>query len=199
MNQILYDEIKNTLDSKPKKDVYVNLLNKILEEEKGIYEDNVGKCKMISLDTSSTVSGWAYYEAGELITSAEIDFSKEKDTDIRIENMVMGIFNVLNTYMPDIVVIEKNVVGRNAHTERMLGHIVGCVKGWTLANYKEFAMLTPGTWRKEVKGNICCPRKREEAKRWSIQRVKELYSLDVKDNEADAILVGCALIIMRDK
>ena len=72
MNQKLYEEIKDTLNKKPKKGELIGLLQKILDEEKGIYEDNEGKCRMISLDTSSTKSGWAYFEAGELVSSIVI-------------------------------------------------------------------------------------------------------------------------------
>ena len=156
---------------------------------------------MISLDTSSTISGWAYYEAGELISSGEINLSKEKDTEIRIEEMVMKIFNLLSENNPDIVVTETNVVGRNARTERMLGHIVGCVKGWTLTNYKEYATLPPSEWRKAVKyaNGSSCPRGRKEAKEWAIQTVRKIFKKDVSDNEAEAILLGYALIKKRDR
>ena len=40
MNQKLYEEIKDTLNKKPKKGELIGLLQKILDEEKGIYEDN---------------------------------------------------------------------------------------------------------------------------------------------------------------
>lgn len=111
MNQKLYEEIKDTLNKKPKKGELIGLLQKILDEEKGIYEDNEGKCRMISLDTSSTKSGWAYFEAGELVLSGELDYSKEKDSEIRVEEMIMSIYKVLSTYNPDIIVAEKTQLG----------------------------------------------------------------------------------------
>ena len=197
MNQKLYEEIKDTLNKKPKKGELIGLLQKILDEEKGIYEDNEGKCRMISLDTSSTKSGWAYFEAGELVLSGELDYSKEKDSEIRVEEMIMSIYKVLSTYNPDIIVAEKNTVGRNARTERMLGHIVGSVKGYALAFYKEFTTLSPTEWRKAVKKDFACPRKREEAKECAIKMVKDKYGIDVSDNQAEAILIGDALVEIR--
>ena len=44
------------------------------------------------------------------------------------------------------------------------------------------------------------PRKREELKKWDIDKVTELYSKTIQtDDEADAILIGAAYINMWDK
>jgi Holliday junction resolvasome RuvABC endonuclease subunit len=196
MNQKLYDKLSAVNGKTPKSDL-LGVLGEIREEFRGIYEENTGKCKMVSLDTASTKSGWAYFEAGELVCLGEIDCSKEKDSEIRVENMVMELFKILDKYSPDIVVAEKNVVGRNAKTERMLGHIVGCIKGWTLANFKEFSMLSPSEWRKAVKpvNGAACPRERKEAKAWAVARAGQLHNITVSDNEADAVLLGDALVM----
>lgn len=190
-----YEIVKNC--GSKKEDMRI-ALNAVIDEYKPIFEDHSGKVRMVALDTSSTESGYAYFEAGDLKDSGIINHEKEKDPEIRVEDMVMSLYNILNTYIPDIVVIENNVVGRNAKTERMLGHIVGCINGWALSNFKEFVKIRPSEWRKAVKGDIVCPRKRDEAKKWSINRTAELYHIWVNDNEADAILLGTGYVRMMD-
>ena len=198
MNQDLYDKISETINKKPKKEELLSLLKKVKDEYKPFFEDSP-ICKIVSLDTASTISGWAYFEDGKLIESGEINLSKEKDTEIRVEEMVLRIFDVLNKYSPNIIVVEKNVVGRNVKVERMLGHIVGATKGWALDHYKEFVLLSPSEWRAAVKGTVACPNKRKEAKAWSVIRVRQIFQKNVSDNEADAILLGYAVVVKREK
>lgn len=156
-------------------------------------------CKMISLDTSSTVTGYAIFVNGKLKESGTIDMKKEKDSVIRMEDMCLAIINLLNKQRPDIVVAELNVIERNAKTQRMLSEIIGVLRGWSLCNYAEFVTLEPTVWRKLVKfGDESLPRKREELKKWSVARVEVLFDMQVSDDESDAILVGQARINMMD-
>ena len=71
--------------------------------------------------------------------------------------------------------------------------ILGAVYGWCLVHNVYFEMLRPTEWRalisKEKKG-----RKRDELKAWSVRKVKELFGIDVTDDESDAILIGLAYV-----
>lgn len=154
------------------------------------------KYRMVSLDTSSTKSGYAYWENGELIESGLLDTSKEKDREIRLEDMCLSVIKVLDKYKPKTVVIEMTVVERNAQTQRILSEIVGVVRGWTLCNYAEFVSMRPTQWRKLIcDTDEKAPRKREECKTWSVQKARQLYNYALDDdNISDAILVGRARI-----
>ena len=201
MNYNLYNRIVEAVENKKitKADL-VSLINEVREESRGTWEETPeGESKIISIDSSSTITGWALYENGHLKDSGIINLKKEKDSVIRCETMVMEIFELLKKYSPNTIVVENNVVGRNAKTERMLGHIVGTIEGWSLANFAEFVLLSPSEWRKAVKpaAGPSCPKKREEAKQWSINRVSELFGKAVNDDEADAILLGYALCLKR--
>lgn len=152
-------------------------------------------CKMVSIDSSSSISGYAYFENGILKNSGRIDLHKEKDSEIRIENMCLNLIDILNQYKPDIVVVEMTVVTRGAATQRMLSEIVGVIRGWALCNYAEFVRLRPSEWRKLVKNDDeFVPKKREELKIWSANKVNEIYNKEVEDDESDAILLGLARI-----
>lgn len=155
------------------------------------------KYKMVSLDTSSTETGYAYFENGILIESGVINLKKEKDIEIRLEDMCLNIINVLSEYKPETVVIEMTVVERGASTQRLLSEIVGVVRGWALCNYAEFVIFRPSVWRKYVCAeDEKVPKKRADCKLWSMHKVKQLFSIEVDDNESDAILVGQARINM---
>lgn len=155
---------------------------------------------MVSLDTSSTETGYAYFENGILIKSGTINLKKEKVVEIRLEDMCLSIIEILSKYKPETVVIEMTVVERGASTQRLLSEIVGVVRGWSLCNYAEFVSMRPTNWRKLVcDEDEIAPKKRNDCKPWSINKVAQIYSIRVNDNESDAILIGLARINMMQK
>lgn len=148
---------------------------------------------LVGLDTSSTKTGWSYYVNGNFADSGVLNFSKQKNSDIRMQDMVNSIYEKLSTLKVDIVAIETTAVTRNASSQRMLTMILGAVYGWCVSNNVEFVMFRPSEWRalisKEKKG-----RKRDELKQWSVQTVEKLFRKKVSDDEADAILIAQALV-----
>lgn len=149
--------------------------------------------KLISLDTSTSCTGWCVFKDGIYIKSGIINKKKIKDGKIRLREMCSALLSFINIEQPDIIVIENTVVTRNAEAQRMLTMILGVVFGYCITNNVDYYLLRPTEWRalisKEKKG-----RKREELKLWSVNKVKELYEIDVSDDESDAILIGSALI-----
>lgn len=155
--------------------------------------------KLIGLDTSSNCSGWAIFIDGEFCSSGAINCKKEKNSDIRLQQMCLELLSFLNKEKPDIVAIEMPVVTRNAQAQRTLTMITGVVYGWCIQNQSIYESLRPAEWRslisKEKKG-----RKRDELKIWSINKVNELFGVTLsQDDESDAILVAQAIINKFDK
>lgn len=152
--------------------------------------------KILSLDTSTTISGYAIYDDDKLVHYSSIDKSAIKDTDLRMMAMVSGIFIVLQQYNPDAVVIEEMVVPRNPQTQRLLTMILGAVYGQCLQSGIRYCALRPTQWRSIVRNkNEKLPRKREELKLWSMRKVVELFKINnVDDNISDAILIGYAYL-----
>ena len=150
--------------------------------------------KLCSFDTSSSATGWCIYINGEYQKSGVFDLNEFKDTsEERLKYMCTLILNFLDKEKPDLVVAEMTVVSRNAAGQRLLTMILGVVYCWCIQNDVYFEMLRPTEWRKlisdEKKG-----RKNKELKAWSKAKVKELFGIDVGDDESDAVLVGMALI-----
>lgn len=155
------------------------------------------KCKMLSFDTSSTCSGWAYWENGKLKEYGKIDQRKEKDKEIRLENMTIELNSVLKKFHPDIVIVEKPPFIKDPSALIILAEITGGIRGWAVDKC-EFMEYMPQQWRHLVKdSDEKMPKGRELIKKWDIAKVGELFqiTLPAKDDDiADAILIGQARI-----
>lgn len=147
---------------------------------------------LLSLDTSTTSTGWAVFQNGIYQDSGVIDeFKKEKNGYKRLGLMVKKLLMYIEQLKPDIIVIEKDVVFGNMKVIDMLMKIIGAVYGFCLNNGITYYEFAPSEWRKYVKLQAF-GRKRTEFKQASIKYVKDNFNKEVNDDEADAICVGIA-------
>ena len=168
---------------------------------KGVFEI-AQKCKTLSLDTSSSKTGWAYFEAAKYIKSGVIDFDTKEhkkkyqgNSEQRLEDMCLAIINLLKEYEPDIIVIEKLNVGRNMVATRHLSKVIGVVYCYAILNDCFYYEIQPSQWRSQI-GIQAKNRKREEFKQLAIEYVKDTLGVDVTDDEADSICAGIGYIRM---
>lgn len=154
--------------------------------------------KILSLDTSTKKTGYAVYNEGRLVHYSSIDKSAIKDGDERLRAMIKDLATLIEREAPDTVVVEETVVTRNPQTQRMLSMILGAVLGVCVSYNFNYCALRPTQWRKAVRGDDeKLPRKRDELKKWSINKVDELFGIqDIGDDVSDAILIGQAFINM---
>lgn len=160
------------------------------------------KCKMISIDSSSSKTGWTYFENAQYKKSGVIDFDtnecKKKykgNSDKRIEDMCLAIINLLKEYKPDIIVIEKLNVGRNMVAVRCLSKVIGVVYCYSILNDCFYYEIQTSQWRSQI-GIQAKNRKRDEFKQLAVEYVKNTLGIDVMDDEADSICAGVAYIKM---
>lgn len=158
--------------------------------------------RLISIDSSSTKTGWALFESGKYIKSNIINLDtsecKKKyknNSEQRIEDMCLHIINLLRKYQPDIIVIEKLNVGRNMVAVRTLSKVIGVVYCYAILNNCFYFEIQPSQWRSQL-GMQSSKRKREEYKKLSIDYVKNHLEKDVTDDEADSICAGIGYIRM---
>ena len=106
--------------------------------------------------------------------------------------MILFICEMIENEHPDIVVTELTVVNRNAEAQRNLTMILGAIRYKCLELKIEYHSLRPTEWRKLIKNkDEKIPRKREELKKWSINKIKENYNIEThSDDLSDAILIG---------
>ena len=158
---------------------------------------------MLSLDTSSSKTGWAYFLDGKYKISGVIDLDTKEckkkyknDSGKRIKDMCLLVWNLLHKYKPDIIVIEKLNVSRNMNAIRVLSKVIGTVYTYYILNEDCFYFEIQSTqWRSQLDMQSG-RKKREELKQLSVEYVKNTLGIDVGDDEADSICAGIGYIKM---
>lgn len=150
------------------------------------------ECKLMSIDSSTNTTGYAFFINGVLKSYSTCNYSYIKNTQKRIDNMILFICEMIENERPDIVVTELTVVNRNAEAQRNLTMILGAIRYKCLELKIEYYSLRPTEWRKLIKDKEeKIPRKREELKKWSINKIKSIYNIETtSDDLSDAILIG---------
>lgn len=72
-----------------------------------------GDNRLLALDTSTTRTGLALFDNGELVKSWAIDLTGVGNTNRRLEEMVCKIYDAIDYYFPTAIVVELTVVMRN--------------------------------------------------------------------------------------
>lgn len=150
--------------------------------------------KLLALDTSTTSTGYALYVDGKLKDYGSLDFDQKTASDVRFEQMINAIYKKIDEVKPQIVVTELTSVTRNAKTQRNLTMVLGAVWGKCLLTDTYYHSFRASEWRKLVDSGKK-PRKREELKKWSIDKVNSILKTEINnDNISDAVLIGMAYI-----
>ena len=149
--------------------------------------------KVISMEQSTRVSGWSYFEDGEYITSGVIDMSKSKlNTDERSFEMAKELWKVLKKYKPEHLILEDTQKQNNVKTVIVLARLQGMVIGYAEAHKVHTYILLPSQWRAALHFSQGPKVKREELKRQSLNYVKENFGLELIEDEAEAVAIGAA-------
>ena len=110
--------------------------------------------------------------------------------------MCLAVWNLLQKYKPDIIVIEKLNVSRNMNATRVLSKVIGTVYTYyILTDDCSYFEIQPTQWRSQL-GMQSGKKKRDELKQLSIEYVKNTLGKDVTDDESDSICHGLAYIKM---
>lgn len=150
-------------------------------------------CRMISIDSSTKKTALAVFDNGTYKTVNLIDCSSMTNMEDRFESMAKLIFEYLENNKPYIVYMEETVVERNASTQRFLTRLQGVVYAYCMKNDCEFNTIRPTEWRKLV-GIEQGKKGRKEFKKEAIALVLKEFGIIVTDDEAEAILIGLAIL-----
>lgn len=145
---------------------------------------------MITIDSSTKKTGIAVFVNGIYIEHHLIDHSKNLKMENRYPLMCIDLYNILETYKPEIIYIEDEVVSRNMNTCRFLFRLQGMIEGWCILNGAEFNTVRPTVWRSSLNFNQGRKFNRTDLKIQSIKFIKGVLNLNVTDDEADAICIG---------
>lgn len=146
--------------------------------------------RMLSLDTSTTNTGVALWENGEL--KYTLSLSTPKDEPRKDMAMIERIISFIRSTKPDIVICEDLNVVNNIAVAKKLASIIGAINGVCIYNGIFFDKLPPTSWRRYITiDGDKPPRARKDVKLWDIKQVVRLFNiLPANDDEADAILIG---------
>ncbi len=148
--------------------------------------------KLLALDQSSAVTGFAVLEDGAYGTHGKIDLRRNRNPENRMMLMEQYIARCIDRVNPDIVVIEETVLQRSPATLRMLSRLQGAIMGYCLAERIPCDTIYPSAWRKALHMRQGSGVKRDELKRQAVEYVRSRYGISVSSDEADAICIGLA-------
>lgn len=149
--------------------------------------------RLISIDPSTKASGVATFDDAMLVDHQLFQYN-DKEADDRIDKMGKSLLSYLKKQKPDIIYIEHpQGHGSNVKLVAMICELLGIVRAYAIEKKVEYKELSPSEWRKYCGFNQG-KKKRDELKQMSIDYVKKHYDIDVGNDEADAIAIGCGVI-----
>lgn len=143
--------------------------------------------KILGLDTSTTSTGYAVLDNEKLISCGTIKTPKKADLLDKIIYIEEHVKQIIKAKEVDFIVIEDLAVTRSASTTKALAGLLYHL----LTEFRKRELLVvqarPSEWRKVcgIKGKC-----RKELKENAIQHVKNVYNINVNDDEADSICIA---------
>ena len=143
--------------------------------------------KLIAFDQSTRATGFCIMEMGtaRIIESGVVIPNKNDETIDRITYTIKRCLNLVRTNEVAFVFIEGVQVQRNPRVYEVLAKLAGSLEVLLYESGYLVNVVKASEWRKRVgiKG-----RKRADVKLEAIELVKELYDLEVSEDECEAIL-----------
>ena len=149
--------------------------------------------KMLSLDQSLNVTGWAYFENEKLINYGNFSIKKTLPMEMRLNEFQKAILETMNSCgdgYPDIIVFEDIQNQQNNITYKHLAYVQAALMIICYNLNIKYSILSPSSWRAALGGGF--GRKREEQKQAAIEYVQAKCNKNVSSDEADAICIGLA-------
>lgn len=149
--------------------------------------------KVLSLDQSTTRSGYCIFIDGRYDHSGVIDKHKNKNLESRFREMYEGIHDVISKETPDFVVIEDTQAqSGNMGTYKILCQLQGAIMGMCYAMGIEFYVIAPVQWRSILHYRQGPKVKREELKTQSLEFVKREFGFEKSEDENEACAICAA-------
>ena len=143
--------------------------------------------KLIAFDQSTRATGFCIMEMGtaRIIESGVVIPNKNDETIDRIIYTIKRCLHLVRTNEIAFVFIEGVQIQRNPKVYEILAKLAGALEVMLYESGYLVNVVKASEWRKRVgiKG-----RKRADVKKEAIEMVKEIYELDVSEDECEAIL-----------
>jgi crossover junction endodeoxyribonuclease RuvC len=146
---------------------------------------------ILSIDSGIERTGYAIFKDKKYVTSALIHTSKDKSTEIRLEEIYSKLKEVFKKYQPDVVVLEQLLFFKNQKTFIRVAQAQGIVMLLAAKNKIKIEFLTPLQIKQIITGY-------GQADKKSVQKMIKLTTeIEItQDDEADAVACGLAYIYL---
>ena len=145
---------------------------------------------IVGIDGSTNSTGLSVMKDGKLEFHTLIDLHKEKNAMKRIQQMLLKICAILDTYDIDYIYMEKSVLKSNVDTVQKLANLAGGIMLYCAQHDIAFAHPLPSEWRAKIGIKQSSKIKREVLKEEAIKAVKKEYGINVNDDVAESILIA---------
>lgn len=153
--------------------------------------------RILGLDISTKCTGYCLIIDNKITIHGYIDMGKITDTSERMRKMAGKLIEIILAADPDVFYVEDTWMSNNPDTMSKLDMLIGVAYGQAVIRSKGFHKIKPTSWRSTL--GLPARAKREEAKQNSINYIKEKYNLDVQEDEAEAICIATAGLILEEK
>ncbi|MGU7990691.1 hypothetical protein ACS6Z4_04185 [Streptococcus suis] len=147
----------------------------------------------LSLDISTAGTGWAIFRGSDLVQSGVLKhksksyFERGRYMASELRAIQSRALQKFDCPFETIIVEKNNVMGPNQQSMMSIGIVTGLILGRLIADQVVFVNVS--TWRKHWKFSYK-DRSKKSMKAQSVAKVAENFKKAVKDDEADAILIG---------
>lgn len=149
-------------------------------------QKKAGAYRVLSLDDSTTVTGWAVFDNEELVGYGKIEMTQSSPIE-RISALKQWLLNMIAKWRPNLIGIEDIQQQDNVQIFKVLAQLQGVLLNTVYEAKIDFDVVHVASWRSYcgVKG-----RSRSELKRNAQVKIKEWYDVSVTQDEADAICMA---------
>ncbi len=147
---------------------------------------------ILSIDSGIEKTGYAVFKNSNYLTSALIHTSKDKNTEVRLEEIYSKLKKVFDKYKPGVVILEQLLFFKNQKTFIRVAQAQGVALLLAAQNKIKVEFLTPLQIKQAITGY-------GQADKKSVQKMIKLTTgIEIKqDDEADAVACGLAYNLIR--
>ena len=151
--------------------------------------------RILALDQSSRVSGWAVFDEDQLIGYGKINLSKETEIGERLHILRNSVRDMIKELKIDKVILEDIYMDgqrvNNVQTFKVLAEVFGVLFELCVDLEIPVEAVLAGTWKStlNIKGKTR-PEQKQAAQAW----VQENYNIKTSQDTVDAICIGAHII-----
>jgi Holliday junction resolvasome RuvABC endonuclease subunit len=145
-----------------------------------------GVKRVLALDDSTTISGWAIFDDGVLITYGKYEAPSVELVD-RIIAIEDWLISMINNWKPNVVAIEDIQMQQNVQLFKSLAKLQGVLEICIIRHKIDYYIVHSQTWKSYcgISGTS-----RTDQKKSAQMKVIDWYNIKATQDESDAICIG---------